>query len=578
MRRIIYLVLLISGIVSTAAWATKVNPNPFKIISIDVDGPKAEPGKPLHLILKWELASEYHAYVEQFQLKSLNPKGATTQLQDIRKVKEFYDKTSKQNRQGVEGSGEIFAQVDLPNMLPKGAFDGELELTYQACASDHCLLPKTVKATYRIEMASTHSVEMFGWSVSIHDWRIWVAVFIAGLLTSLTPCVFPLIPITLAVLGARKEHVRRRDGFFLSLSYVLGIAFTYAILGVIAALTGALFGSFLGHPLVVAALAILFISMGLSMLGWFTIETPSFLTNRIFARKNHGGRLGAFIAGTAAGIVASPCVGPVLAALLTYVAQTQNVMQGFALLFVFALGLGQLFLLLGTFSSLQRLIPRSGPWMELVKSIFALSFFGLAIFYLQPFLSSDHQWRVGAALVLITLIHPEAFAHWLRHSRLQRFRTVSKGLIALACGVVLVVGTPSLRWRSLEDIQGKIIDHEASEAWQSFSEEKLAAAKAAGQPVILDFYADWCVACKELETKTFSAAAVVNRTQGFVLLRYDATQTTPEFEALQKRYEIIGLPFVAFFDEKGVWRKDLTLTGFEDAGSFLKRLERLKKP
>ena len=497
----------------------KVHPNPFTITLIETTKPEFKGSEPITLHLKWNLAEGYHAYLEEFKIHAKSPQDASARLQDIRKVVEFDDKISGQRRQGVEGEGDMYIQVDMPPILSSQTLQGEIEITYQACATDHCLLPKHVPVHFTAKIVGAPPTLM-GKQFNPKDWRIWLTVFVAGLLTSFTPCIFPLIPITLAILGARQEKISRRRGFTLSLFYVMGIAITYALMGLIAASTGALFGGFLGHPLVSVGLALFFAILGLGMLGLFSLETPAFLRDRLMKQKTSGGLISALVTGILAGLVASPCVGPVLAAILTYVAQTQNLILGFGLLFVFAMGLGLLFLLIGTFSSVQRLLPRSGPWMLAIKYIFAACFFALAIFYLQPWLKNIH-------------------------------------------------------------FPGQSVQQEKANypvlPWQSYNDEARSLAAKTARPVVIDFYADWCTACKELEKDTFSAPEVQALKDQFVFLKFDATKETPEFEKLRREFEIVGLPHLVFIDAKGKWQQDLTLTGYEKAPEFAERLNRLLK-
>ncbi|MGE0762636.1 MAG: cytochrome c biogenesis protein CcdA [Bdellovibrionales bacterium] len=523
-RQILIFLFVFSGLDAMAESSTrpKVNPNPWVFNSINATKPEFNGDEPLTFKLMWQLAPGYHAYFEEFKVAPKNPNDAVVRLQDIRKVVEFDDKFSKQRRQGVEGEGDAYVQIEVPPIMATGAYQGEFLFTYQACASDHCLLPKTLTVPFTAQVQAM-TPKLMGQKFNPTDWRIWLTVFLAGLLTSFTPCVFPLIPITLAILGARRENASRLSGFALSLSYVIGIALTYAILGLIAASTGALFGGFLGHPLVAIALAILFTILGFSSLGYIPLEAPAFLRDRLSRQKSQGGLLGAFITGMAAGIVASPCVGPVLAAILTYVAQTQNLALGFALLFVFALGLGQLFLWLGTFSSVQKLLPRSGRWLLISKYIFAISFFGLALFYLQP---------------------------WLKKIP-ELFHTGQK--------------------QTVEASYAKL-------PWQPYSKMIRQVAAEAGRPVVIDFYADWCVACKELEHDTFSQPEVQAFKEDLVFLKFDATKESPEFAELRREFEIVGLPHLVFLDHKGHWRRDLTLTGFEKSPEFAARLQKLLRP
>jgi thioredoxin:protein disulfide reductase len=569
MRRLKILILILI-VPFNVFGAAKINPNPLKIVQTHLQNEQVQPGKSSTLVINWLLDPAYHAYADQFKLEALTYDNAHISIQEISPIVEFEDKFSKKRRKGATGQGRMTAVIDWPSPLPMGKFQMDLQLTYQACTEDHCLLPKHIPLQITaINQTPMGMPSLAGFSEK--GWKIWLIVFLAGVLTSLTPCIFPLIPITIAVLSARGVHSRRM-GFLLSLSYVLGIAATYAVLGVVAASTGALFGAFLGHPYVISALAVLFVVLGLSMLGWFSIETPRYLTQRLITHKTQGGFVGAFLAGTIAGVVASPCVGPVLAGVLTYVAQSRDVVMGFALLFVFALGLGQLFLLLGTFSNIRQKLPKSGPWMNAIKFLFALTFFGLALFYLRPLISEDFAWRLIGVFLLLGVLHPEDWRQ-TKIISLTRVKAAVVFIVIAVAGALIFTGSPATWFAKAptEITQTKVLP------FVPYSEKVLAQAQVEGMPVMIDFYADWCVACKELEQFTFSAPEVQALATEFVFVKFDATQSTPLFEELQSRYGIVGLPFIVFIDGKGHWRQDLTLTGFEDAPEFVKRLQELIK-
>jgi thiol:disulfide interchange protein DsbD len=317
---------------------------------------------------KFVLTEPSHFYLSEFQ---------------VRPTVKFTDPLTKKTKVGTEGYAEMVSLLEIPTNINGGVHELKFALTYQACGKDFCLFPKTISFSHKIEIAGVAQDRLRtalekGWVYALF------IVFIAGILTSLTPCIFPMIPITLAVLGTKDHGQSRSKGFILSSIYVLGIALTYALLGVVAAKTGALFGSLLGHPLVVGTIALLFVLMGLSMFGLFEIQVPQALTQKLSSQQSRKGYIGAFLSGLVAGVVASPCVGPVLISILAYVAQTQNVVTGFILLFVYALGLGQLFLLIGTFHTLWQRLPRSGVWMERVKFVFGSIMIGMAFYFIYP--------------------------------------------------------------------------------------------------------------------------------------------------------------------------------------------------
>ncbi|MCB0408402.1 MAG: thioredoxin family protein, partial [Bdellovibrionales bacterium] len=455
-------------------------------------------------------------------------------LPKINPLVDFFDPVSKKNKKGMtEGKGEISAVIGITENAPNGNQTLNLELVYQACTNTYCLLPKKIPISFDVKISGGNSIWAQGFKKlepitqpslleSYLDnslWMTFLIVFIAGILTSFTPCIFPMIPITMAVLGTRTKEHSKIAGLGLSFSYVLGIAFTYSLLGLLAASTGALFGSFLGHPAVAVGLGILFFILALGMYGVYELQVPVFIRNRLGLHKNQGGWVGAFVTGQLAGLLASPCVGPVLVALLAYVAKTQNLLLGFLLLFTFAFGMGQIFLVIGTFSQALQKLPKAGPWMVSIKIIMGTAMLALSFYYIRP-----------------------VFSQWTPQSEVHK------------------------KWDT------KVLP------WQPYSEEALASAAQSGKAVVIDFFADWCAACVEMEVKTFPQPEIQKLKDQFVWLKFDATDaSTPEFKTLQKKYNIPGLPWFVFYSKNGILLKNLTLAGFESEVEFSSRLKSVLK-
>ncbi len=446
---------------------------------------------------------------------------------------------------------------------------------YQGCNNSFCFFPTADTLRTQIEVVGQVDVGTSDAAGGAGDdatarlnaaaekgffWLL-ILAFGAGFATSLTPCVYPMIPITIGIIGARSAG-KRSKGFSLSLLYVLGIAVTYSALGTSAAITGSLFGSVLQNVWVILFVCTIFVVMAMSMFGAFELQVPGGFAGRM-SRVQGSGYPGAFLLGLIAGIVASPCIGPVLVAMLAYVGASGNVMLGFSLFFTFALGLGVLFVVLGTFTGLLAGIPRSGNWMIGVKTVFGLVFLGVAIYYLQPFLPQDRTLLIGGAVLLaigLVLRGWKAIHETEPHPR--RWGK-ALGRVALVGGAYAVAftlffggergATPGPDWLASES-QGS--ERAATE----------------GKPMLVDFSAEWCVACKELEHFTFSDERVIELSKSFVAVRVDATKQTPEIQSLMKKYGIVGLPWVAFVAPDGTILKDLTVTGFIDADAMLGRM------
>lgn len=587
-------------------------PDPKAVLSAKAElrPARVAPGAQAQLLIKLALAKGHHAYVERFKLKALEQDFFTVAAIQIEPQVKFFDPVSKKHLPGVENEASLAAIVEISERAPIGVATATLSLTYQACTNDYCLLPQTLslplalevlatpaEATSKVEKAkpvasltalsSSGAEGLFGKS-----WfATFVIVFGMGILTSLTPCIYPMIPITLAVIGSRRSLPKNFEGarssawrgFFLSSIYVLGIALTYALLGLFVARTGALFGSVMSSAWTVGSISILFILMGASMYGAFTIEAPAFVRQSVGSWRigsaggqDGSGAWGAFATGLVAGLVASPCVGPVLVAVLAFIAQTQNPLLGFALLFTFALGMGLLLIVVGSFSHLLDYLPRSGPWLEAIKFVFGSIMIAMGIYYLSLIAP---RWLVYFAAALCSAgvaafygaLKPgkqmSPLAHWQR--------LFSLGSFVASC----LVAVGMLGWAGLNNFKNPPLLSQNSPRpeglkWQAFSEQHLSQAKSSGKPVILDFGASWCAACVELEEKTYIDQSVKSLAQRFVLLKVDATESSDHVRATSQQFGVLGLPTVLFLDARGEVISELTLLGFEQPAEFVKRMNR----
>lgn len=403
-------------------------------------------------------------------------------------------------------------------------------------------------------------------------------VFVGGILTSLSPCVYPLIPITVAIFGAR-DTKSRLQGAVLSTVYVLGMAVMYTALGIGAALTGKAFGNVMSNPWVIGFVALVFITFAVSLLGAFELNLPPSLQTKL-AQVGGQGFGGAFAMGLVSGIVAAPCTGPVLGGVLTYVATSQDVVLGGGLLFVFAIGMGLLFWVLGTFAVS---LPKSGPWMDTVKYVLAVVMLVAALYFLKDVIPGLKEilvaapwvpWVTGALTALGVLL--------VGSSGLPALGTVG-ARAAKGVGLVLVVGALFYRTGSLAVVPET---HKQAVSWYHDERSGLVAAgvlpgadgtTAAHRPVMIDFTAEWCAACKELEKFTYPDPQVSSELQRFVSVRIDVSDDeSPEYARLQKKYGFPGLPYVVFIGSDGARRPDLTVTGFLEPDAFLEKLQQVE--
>jgi thiol:disulfide interchange protein DsbD len=381
-------------------------------------------------------------------------------------------------------------------------------------------------------------------------------VFVGGFLTSLTPCVYPLISVTVSIFGAREENISRGRAMLLASCYVAGIAVTYTSLGVGFALTGRAlgFGSFLANWKIVVPLAVIFLAMAASMFGAFELSLPSGLQTRL-STVGGKGFAGAFLMGLVGGIIAAPCTGPVLASILAYVATTRSVVLGGSLLFTYAIGMGVLFFVVAAFASA---LPKSGRWMEMVKSVFGVVMVVAALYFLRNVIPSFGQFGTHSTrfvVIALVLLFVGVAAGGLSLS----FHGASLEKLRKAIGVALIVvgGYGMVAWVMAAPAPAEA--HAPELRWVKGAETGVAAAKAAGKPAFLDFYADWCLPCKEMELKVFHQPEVAAELQRFQLVKVDCTQgdDDPVVTATQKQYGANTLPTMVMMGADGQVQKKI---------------------
>ena len=388
-------------------------------------------------------------------------------------------------------------------------------------------------------------------------------IYLGGLLLSFTPCVYPVIPITIAYVGARAGQSRLR-ALTISLVFVLGLALVYSALGVVAAATGGVFGFSTQNPWVVGLVVLVFIVMGLGMLGAFELALPSSLQTRL---SSHGktGFFGALLVGGTTGLVAAPCVGPVLVALLGWVSSTGNLLLGFVYLFIFACGLGTLFIVIGTFAGIVTALPKSGGWMEQIKHAFGLILIAAAYYFGRSLVPEAWFNLLAGAGLLMLAGYWGAFSRleaeaglWARLGRgVAMFALLTGGffvLLGLAKMADLSLGTGALPPPSSPvSVSESNLAGDDAVTWL-VDDEMTAGARAAAEnkPLLIDFGAEWCAACQELEHKTFNAPQVAALLRDrFVTLRMDGTRITPAVRAAWSKYSVRGLPTVLIMSPDG---------------------------
>jgi thiol:disulfide interchange protein DsbD len=410
-----------------------------------------------------------------------------------------------------------------------------------------------------------------------------VSFFGFGLLLSLTPCVFPMIPILSGIIVNHGHAVSHLRAFVLSLAYVLGMAVTYAAVGVAAGLSGTLLSAALQNAWVLGSFALVFVVLSLSMFGFYELQMPAALQSRVSDTANRqGGSLPAIaLMGALSALIVGPCVAAPLAGALLYIAQTGNAVLGGAALFVMALGMGLPLLLVGAFS--RSLLPKSGPWMDGVKNFFGVVMLATALWLVSPVIPMWLQMLGWALLMVVPAIYLHALDPLPPHA--HAFQRLGKGLgVALLVGgaamLIGVLGGARDPLQPLGFLRGATAAVSPAPTFERVAtverlDARLAEAKSAGKAVMLDFYADWCVSCKEMERFTFADPKVAARMKQLVLLQADVTANTGADAALLKRFGLFGPPGIIFWDAAGRELLDLRVVGFQPAETFLPTLERV---
>jgi thiol:disulfide interchange protein DsbD len=411
-------------------------------------------------------------------------------------------------------------------------------LRFQACNDDTCLPPKTLELTAEEPVhagapgagnAVADAVARWGWGVTF----LWVGLL--GLALNLTPCVYPMISITVAYFGGRTASESTRLGH--ALLYVLGICITFSALGVAAALTGSLFGAALQQPVVLGGIALLMVLLALGNFGLYQVRMPSVLVQA--AGRAGEGAVGAFMMGLTMGVVGAPCIGPIVAALLLYVGARQSVLLGLALFFTLGLGMGLPYIGLAAAAGRLRRLPRSGAWLGWVERLFGFILIGLALHFVTPLLSPGvvrALWTallVGAGVVLGFLGSVAGEPVGYRWGR------------RLAGVAAVVVGLSGLF----------VAEAESQITWIPFSEESLAHAVESGRPTLIDFQAAWCLPCREMERTTFRDPAVVHAMSEFTNLKADVTAQDDRAEALMGHWDVPGVPTYVLLGPDGRERR-----------------------
>jgi len=551
--------------------------------------------------ITYVIAPAYYMYRERFAFKA-NGAGVTLGEPQIPKGKVKYDPTFEKDlethtgtltiRIPVEGAGPFTLtatsqgcadaglcyppQEHSVNLgaggaqaasgLPIGIGAGQAPLSSQAMADS---APATTVAAPASDLSNIAGILGGGSLLAIVP-----AFILLGLGLAFTPCVLPMVPILSSIIVGEGKHVSRSRGFVLSLAYSLGMAIVYTLLGIAAGLAGEGLAAALQNPWVLGAFAILIVAMSLSMFGFYQLQLPNTLQTRLTQASNsqQGGKLlGVFVMGAISALIVGPCVAAPLAGALVYISQTRDVFIGGAALFSMAVGMSIPLLLVGL--SAGSLLPRVGPWMESVKRLFGVLMLAMAIWLVSPVIPAVAQMLLWAALLL-------GYGFYLlRHTR--HWAAMAFGAAFAVLGATQLVGLASGgrdAWAPLAHLGGAPQGHGlAFSRVKTVDQLDAALAANAGKTVMLDFYADWCVSCKEMEKFTFVDPAVQQKLADTVLLQVDVTANDADDKAMLKRFGLFGPPGIILFDGQGKEIADSRVIGFQNAEKFLNSLQRLAR-
>jgi len=410
-------------------------------------------------------------------------------------------------------------------------------------------------------------------------WLIILGFFTAGLLLAFTPCVFPMIPILSSMIIGKNAHTSRLHAFNLSLAYTMGMCVTYTLAGIAAGLSGQMLSNALQSPLALGFGASIFVLLSLSMFGFYELKLPHALENKFLnwnQRFKGGNYVSDLLMGALSALIISPCVAAPLAGALLYISKTHDVVLGGVALFSLSLGMGAPLLAIG--ASAGTLLPKAGAWMNTIRHIFGVLMLGVAVWLITPIIPIAAQMALWAALLIV----PAMFMHAIDSlpANAKPIARLWKGvaIMMLIAGIALLIGALSNAKSPLQPLSGIIAKSENTHAPLKFSrvasiselEQQLQSAK--GKTVMLDFYADWCVSCKELEQFTFSDSRVQAALKDTILLQVDMTDNTEAHQSLLRKFNLFGPPGIIFFNPEGHEEKGLKVVGFKNADDFLTTL------
>ena len=549
--------------------------------------------------INWVIADGHYLYRDKMQITASDPDVITKPLQmPAGEAKEdpVFNKTLHVFHH--------FADATLPyHYTNNGGKDVTFKVKYQGCSeiSGICYPPQSKTFTVRLSPISEAQAATIASSTSspsgagaepvseqdeianaLRSGNTLLTLLIffgAGLLLAFTPCVFPMIPILSGIIVGQGEDISTRKAFYLSLIYVLAMAMTYTIVGILVGLSGENIQAWFQNPWIIGSFAIIFVALSFSMFGFYELQMPSSIQSKLthISNSQQGGNIiGVAIMGFLSALIVGPCVTAPLVGALIYIAETGDAVLGGLALFSLSMGMGAPLLVIG--ASAGKFLPKAGIWMDAVKAVFGVLLLGLAIWLLERVAPAGFTMFLWAALIIVSAIYMGAIDGLTAGSSGWKKLWKGLGILLLIYGIIILLGLASGNRNVFQPLKGLGGSSNAAAQVEHLSfiqikgvdglNAELAKAKAAGKTVMLDFYADWCVSCKEMEALTFADPSVKKALEGVVLLQADVTPNDDQDTELYKHFGIIGPPSIMFFGADGIERRNYRVVGYKPAEEF----------
>jgi len=557
---------------------------------------KVQPGSEFHIAVLVKIDPEFHINAHKLNEEYLIPTVVKFEpMENVSFGKSVYPEPemvrfpfSDEPLAVYEHEIIIYTNVELADTHPLGTVEIKGTLNYQACNDQNCFEPDekefrmSVDVVAGNELINSINQEIFEkipqTEQSIQETTAFttdeqrakeilekgllyaiIAFFLFGLALNLTPCVYPVIPLTIGYFGGQSGK-KKGSAFVMALLYVIGIAVIFALLGLISGLAGKQWGFLFQNPWFVVIITTIILAMAASMFGAFEITVPVWIMNSL--GKTREGSVGAFIMGLTVGVVIAPCAAGIIIGLVGLVAKLGIVTKGTLLFFIMGLGLGLPYLILATFSGLLTKIPQSGMWMVWVRKLFGVLLIGVALYFFLPQVKHVHD-QLGFFFGLLAIFGGLLLGFLDHAPGYTRMFKIGRGIF----GILLILYGIFLTNDAIHSKPSAI-------NWVHYQNETMVELTNERKPIFIDFYTDWCAPCKQMDRETFSNEQVVEKAKQFVMVKVDCTVPTSEIRAFMTQFEVTGFPTLVFIDKSSDELNDLREIGFVGAANFLQLMDR----